>query len=93
MIGETRRYVGKCRNGGYGDVQERRVAIGERNAAIPERHPAQVGKMVANVTCEADERAFDGCHLRDVLRMEKPQSDESVQGEEKNRAGLIARPD
>ena len=81
VIGQSDIDAAQARNRGYQRVQQRRVRIGKRNAAVPERHPGQIGKMIADVARQANEGPFDGRHLRDVIGMKEAQGYEGIDGE------------
>ena len=67
-------------------VQERRIGIGVRNAAVPEREPGELPEMVRDVAGEADVGGLDRPHLPRVVGVEQAQRDIGVEREQRQRA-------
>ena len=67
-------------------MQQRRVGVGEGDAAVPEREPAHVVPVLRSVARQGDVGGFDGAHLPRVLGVEQAQRDVGVEREQQRRA-------
>ena len=86
VVRQSGRYAGARHHQPADHVQERRIGIGVRNAAVPQREPRELAQVVGDVAGQADVRGLDGPHLPRVVREEQAQRDVGVECEQRQSA-------
>ena len=92
VVRQAGRYAGARDYQSADHVEERRVGIGVRNAAVPEREPRELAEVVCDVAGEADVRGLDRPHLPRVVGVEEAQRDQGVECEQRQSARRCAQP-